>query len=162
MLVVSDATPLNVLIRTQLDFVLPRLFTHVVVPVGVAAELSHERTPAIIREWFRELPAWIEVRAPAEAVDETLKGRGERQAVSLAIELRADLLLVDDKDARRHAAAAGLETIGTLGTLQAAADQNIVDLATSIQRVQEAGLFLSQRLIDDAIRRSAERRQRPE
>ena len=47
-------------------------------------------------------------------------GPGESEAISLALEAHADLLIVDDRPARRLAQALGTPIIGTLGVLFAA------------------------------------------
>jgi len=48
MLVVSDATPFNILIRAELSHLLPTLFGRVVVPPAVQRELTHPSTPEVI------------------------------------------------------------------------------------------------------------------
>ncbi len=57
MLVVSDASPLNVLIRIGLVDVLERLFGRVVIPPVVAREMSHPQTPAVVRDWLANRPS---------------------------------------------------------------------------------------------------------
>lgn len=52
MVVVSDTTPLNILIRIELIDLLPSLFGDVIVPPAVIAELRHVNTPSMIREWL--------------------------------------------------------------------------------------------------------------
>jgi predicted nucleic acid-binding protein len=49
MLVVSDASPVNVLIRIGQINVLPILFKAVVVPTAVAEEMFRPATPQIVR-----------------------------------------------------------------------------------------------------------------
>jgi uncharacterized protein len=44
-------------------------------------------------------------------------GAGEVAAIGLCLELRAELLLCDDLEARRLAAAQGIRVVGTLGLL---------------------------------------------
>ena len=51
MLVVSDATPLNILVRSELVHVLPALFETIVIPPAVHRELCHPSTPPVVREW---------------------------------------------------------------------------------------------------------------
>lgn len=103
LIVVSDATPLNILIRTGLVTILPNLYTRVLIPTAVAAELSHMRTPASVREWFAATPNWLEIRKPATVDRSVARDPGEQEAISLALELKADYILLDEKDARRSA-----------------------------------------------------------
>jgi predicted nucleic acid-binding protein len=49
MLVVSDTTPVNVLVRIELIDVLPALFGNVLVPPAVIRELSHAHTPEVVK-----------------------------------------------------------------------------------------------------------------
>ncbi len=56
MLVVSDASPVNVLIRIGQINVLPILFKAVVVPTSVAEEMSRAATPQIVRDWLDRPP----------------------------------------------------------------------------------------------------------
>lgn len=54
---------------------------------------------------------------------------GEAEAIVLAIEHRADLLLVDERRARRTATAAGIRVTGLLGVVARAKQAGLVDLA---------------------------------
>jgi len=79
-LVVADTTPLHYLVEIGYESLLPRLFTRVWIPGTVAAELRHERTPAVVRQWASQLPSWIEVRkvdVPAAAHELAGLDRGE-------------------------------------------------------------------------------------
>jgi predicted nucleic acid-binding protein len=49
MIVVSDASPVNVLMRIGYVDVLPILFQSVIIPPAVASELSHSSTPEVVR-----------------------------------------------------------------------------------------------------------------
>lgn len=49
MLVVSDASPLNILLRIGHVDVLPALFMQVAIPTSVAEEMSRSATPAVVR-----------------------------------------------------------------------------------------------------------------
>jgi predicted nucleic acid-binding protein len=100
---VSDSSPLHYLILVGEVDLLHLLFGNIVIPLSVQQELECPAAPLAVREWFGKLPSWAGVRA-AVAVDESLPlGKGEREAICLARELRADVLLLDDKKARRIA-----------------------------------------------------------
>lgn len=160
MLVVSDASPLNILVRAELVDILPQLFTRVVIPPAVADELNQEQTPVVVREWLSSAPDWLEVRGPTTARDTMRKGRGEREAITLALEIDAELILADDRMARRQAESLGLRITGTIGVLERAADRNLVPLGTAIERVVGAGLFVSPSVVQNALRRAQERKSR--
>jgi predicted nucleic acid-binding protein len=127
MLVVSDASPLNVLIRIGHIGVLPSLFTHVAIPTSVAEEMSRDATPAIVREWIVAAPSWVQIQTPTHPFEGTqLRHRGELDAISLARELKADAILLDEKKPRKTATKEGLVVIGTLGVLERAANVGLI------------------------------------
>jgi predicted nucleic acid-binding protein len=90
--------------------------------------MAHESAPHVVREYLLHSPGWMIIRTP-RAQDASLRrlGAGEIEAISLAQELRADLLLVDDKEARKAAEARGLTCTGTLGVLKRAAELGLID-----------------------------------
>ena len=81
---------------------------------------------------------------------------GEVEAISLAIEMKADLLLMDDRRARREAEACGLSVTGTLNVLQAAAQRDLLGLPVAIAKLQLTNFHISQRILDRAIQEDAE------
>jgi predicted nucleic acid-binding protein len=118
-IVVADASPLRYLILIEHVHVLPALFGEVIVPPVVVAELTNEQTPQEVRRWLADKPEWLRVQTPRETLPQ-LSGEideGEREAIALAVELRADALLIDDRHARRHAEALTCPAVGTLGVL---------------------------------------------
>ncbi len=120
MLVVSDASPINILIRIGQIEVLPVLFKSVVIPTSVAQEMSRPATPQVVRDWVAHPPAWFTVRMPHSPVSPTeLRHRGERDAISLAQEIHADAILLDEEKPRAEARSLGFAVIGTIGILNA-------------------------------------------
>ncbi|MDA0255753.1 MAG: DUF3368 domain-containing protein [Planctomycetota bacterium] len=133
---------------------LPQLFTTVVLPVGVLAELQHPRTPPQVASWARELPPWVRVISPKGPVEDVGLGRGEAEAIAIAIQVTADAVLIDERKATVVARDQGLIVTGTLGVLALAADSRLVDLEASIRRLLETNFRASPALIDDILRRS--------
>lgn len=72
---------------------------------------------------------------------------GEEAAIRLAIEIRADALLIDEKDGRRAAQARGLRVVGTIGVLDQADERGMVELAEVIARLRSSDFRIDQRLI---------------
>lgn len=119
-LVVSDASPLIALQQIDELKLLHELFGEVLVPPAVAREVS----PSVI------LPEWIKTRSlqqpmAGEILHASL-GAGESEAISLAQEVRADWLLLDERPARRLAQALGLRVAGTLGLLNRAKEKGLL------------------------------------
>jgi len=121
--VVADTAPLRYLIQIDCQQLLPILFTQVFVPTSVWQELQHDKTPAIVRLWAEHVPPWMEVRKLSTTPGPALAGldTGERDAIQLALELGADLLLVDERAGAQIARQQGLMVTGTLGILLEAA-----------------------------------------
>ena len=122
MIVVADATPINILVRIAAEGILPKLFDTVTVPPAVIAELSDGRAPEVLRRWIASRPSWLTVTPPtAPIVTDVRLGLGEREAIALAIECSAALLHADDRRARREAFRRGPNVAGTIGVLRIAA-----------------------------------------
>src|SRR6478672_9204792 len=108
MVIVADTSPINYLILIETIDALPRLYGRVVVPPEVLDELRNASGPAVVRAWAATLPAWMQVQS-ALSIDATLPlGDGERAAIALAQELKADRLLIDERDGREIATRLGV------------------------------------------------------
>jgi len=118
MIVVADTSPLNYLIQIDCDHLLPRLYGRIVVPSGVMRELRHVGAPAAVQAWLAQIPCWIDVRATLSSPDAELAflGLGEREAIQLADEQHADLLLIDERKGRAEAKRRGLRTTRNTGS----------------------------------------------
>ncbi|HJU15240.1 MAG TPA: DUF3368 domain-containing protein [Stellaceae bacterium] len=74
--------------------------------------------------------------------------RGERAAIALALAIKADLVLMDDQAGVTVARRQGLVTTGTLGVLDIAARQGLVDLAEAFARLKATSFYYRQGLLD--------------
>lgn len=124
MLVVADTGPPHYLSLIGHIDILPRLFRRVILPNVVRDELHHPQAPALVRGWVANPPAWVDL-VPTPLSDGPLKhwkiGPGERAAIAVALYRRAELVLIDDRQAVAAAEAFGLRVVGTLGILDRAA-----------------------------------------
>jgi uncharacterized protein len=137
MIVVADTSPLNYLVQISCESVLPVLYKRIVVPAAVLAELSHPDTPSVVSSWLLHLPAWIEVRRTSSRPDPALAALdpGEREAIQLAQEQHAELLLIDERRGRMEAQRRGLATTGTLGVLLGAGQRGLIDAEAMYQQL---------------------------
>ena len=114
--VVSNTGPLIALAQIGQFNLLQALFEQVVIPPAVRAEIQDDVSRAALTaaEWLVVLPPAdpLAVQLLQEELD-----AGESEAIILAKELSADLLLVDERAAARKARALGLTIMGTLGVL---------------------------------------------
>ncbi len=105
MIVVADASPLNFLVLIEQIHLLRILFDRVLIPKVVLSELQRPRTPPPVSLWIANLPAWLEVCVVHRVPDADLDALdpGERDAILLALERRADAVLIDEAEGRRAA-----------------------------------------------------------
>lgn len=159
MIAVADASPLCYLILIGQIDLLPKLFLHVAVPLAVIDELLHEDAPEAVRTWASNLPAWIGVQEnslSATAGLEKLQG-GEQASILLAESIKADIILLDEKAARRVAANRGLRVTGLLGVLGEAATRGLVELAPAIDRLRTTNFRSSPALLKATLERFGNR-----
>lgn len=164
MIIVSDTTPIRYLVEIEKTFLLETLFGKVIIPEKVAEELGRPKTPQIVKDWMQNRPAWIEVRranlslyAPQIKIDD-----GEREAFALAIELKADAVLLDDKDATTEAARIHIDVIPTFTILEIAAARDLIDLASTIDEMRGTSFRLPpQHIIDEMLERDRKRKGQP-
>jgi predicted nucleic acid-binding protein len=118
-LVVADTGPLNYLVLTGDIELLPRLFGRIIVPTAVCEELAHPEAPLAVRDWINRRPDWLVTHANPDRgdLDAVLAALddGERAAIALAVTVKADLFLIDDRDGAAVARREGFPVTGTLG-----------------------------------------------
>ena len=159
MIVVADTSPLNYLIQIELDRLLRTLYQQVLVPPAVMQELNHPAAPAAVQAWLRHLPFWITIVLPNAEHDRTLRSLdpGEREAIQLAQQQHADILLIDERKGRQEAQRRGLLTTGTLGVLITAADLELIEPEAAYDRLIATTTFRSTAQLRasflDAVRR---------
>jgi predicted nucleic acid-binding protein len=145
MIVVADTSPLNYLIRLGRPKVLREIYGRVLVPRAVLIELRHAEAPPEVRAWASAPPAWLEVinvrqldtGLPAEL------GPGEREAISLALEVHSDVLLIDERVGRREAEARHIAVAGTLAVLLQASQRGYFDLPEAMKQLRQYGFRAS-------------------
>ena len=160
MLVVSDSSPLNFLIRLRVEGVLPALFGRVLIPPVVQEELTRPSTPQIVRDFIANPPSWLEILAPSTIEPIPKIDRGEEAAISLAREVKADALLIDERAGRQAAAQRGLATIGLLGILDRADEKKLIDFAT-LSSALPPDYRIDPALVETILERSRQRRSNP-
>lgn len=111
---------------------------------------------AVAEEYGEPLPVWIKVldvknKQLVRALLELLH-RGEAEAITLAIEADANIVILDDKKARSIARRLGLKMIGTVGILVLAKKQKLIDdIEAEINHLLQKSFYLSQDVITKAL-----------
>jgi len=154
--VVADTSPLNYLIQIHSEHILPALYARVFVPTAVVEELDHPRTVPAVRDWLLQVPSWLVVRDVASEADPALArlDPGERQAIQLAKQEHADLLLMDEKLGVRIAREQGLAVTGTLGVLVQATRRGLIDIERALTDLHATDFRCSARVIEEVRRRA--------
>jgi predicted nucleic acid-binding protein len=157
LVVISDATPLHYLILIGEDGLLRELYGKVIVPAGVVRELSVAKTPQVVREWFADPPAWIDVHSVGslDTPDFSGLGLGEREAIGLAANGPAakskGILLTDDLKARTAAESLGIQVVPTIRVLSTASALGLVNFDEALRKLRETNFRVSAKVIE-AIR----------
>lgn len=162
MIVVSDTTPIHYLILIGKEFILPQLFSEVVIPDVVFSEMSHPNAPAVVRQWVSARPNWAITKSGSEIYLQKIVGlgKGETSAIAIAIETCADAILLDDRQAVREAEKNGLNILTTFALLELAAIEGLIDFVESIQALSKTSFHLpSDDVVNEYLRRNSERQQ---
>lgn len=148
MIVVSDTSVISSLLQIQHEHLIADFYRRALIPPAVENEL---------RRAHASLPAFLEVQA---VHDRTLVARlqmeidpGEAEAIALAKETRAGLLLIDEKLGRQAALREHLRISGLIGLcVEARLTRRIVSLRAVVQRLEnEAGFRVSRAVKEQAF-----------
>jgi predicted nucleic acid-binding protein len=126
MIIVSDTSPISNLIQIKQLDLLQKLYKQVLIPRSVYNELIFLDYQKIVLEF----ETWIKVY---DVKDQNLLKEivqkvdiGEAEAMVLAIELKADYLLIDEQKGRMIAEEYGIVITGILGVLVKAKQENLI------------------------------------
>lgn len=144
---VSNTSPIsNLAIIGKLPL-LKSQFSEIWIPNAVVHELNDHPDPvalAVIRAAISD--KWIQPIAPARS---HLLGvllphlhRGEAEAIALAADVKADIVIIDEQEGRQFAKQAGLTVTGTLGILLRAKKTGLISsLKLEIQALRAQARF---------------------
>lgn len=154
MIIISDTSPItNLAAIGQLDL-LRRLYNVVIIPVAVHNEMVGIGKIVPGTEEVQTL-SWIQTQAVAHMQQVVMLQSsrenidlGEAEAIALALEIKADLLLMDERRGRAFAQELGLNVVGLLGILLQAKNQNLIAAVKPLidRLIQEADFRVSPQL----------------
>lgn len=156
-LVVADAGPLIGMARVGRLSVLKSLFGSVLIPQRVFKELkiSSDRPGAkAISEGIHS--GWIKIgeikNQSNSSIQRLLVDSGEAEAIQLAAEQNATLLLIDDRKGRKTAKKRGIHIIGTGGVLIVAKKAGLLaEVSPVLKELASIGYRLSPALCERII-----------
>lgn len=145
-IVVSNSSPLIALHQIQQLELLPSLYGQVFIPHAVVEEISPQ---------FAK-PDWLIETQVAGAMDPRIAtksiGAGEMEALALALEMGADLAVLDEKAGRSLAQSLGIHVTGTLGILVFAKQQGMLTAVRPLVELLKASdFFISSPLFDHIL-----------
>lgn len=161
MIVVSDTSVLvNLAWLSRLD-ILPAMYGDVIIPTAVWEEIVVLGKGKVGAREIAQAE-WIKQATPRNAsliasLRQTLDD-GEAQGIALALELSADLLLIDERLGRMTAKYFDLEIIGLLGILIQAKQEGLIDAIKPLldQLRFEIGFRVSAELYQEVLRLAQE------
>lgn len=150
MIVVSNTSPIvNLAAVGRLDL-LRDLYKEVHIAAAVGREIS--KVGARLGALGTSTPAWISSgrvtnRALVIALQADLD-EGESEAIAQAIDLKADLILLDERRARSTASRLGLKRIGLLGILLQAKAEGCLPAVKPVldELISKAGFWIGSQL----------------
>jgi predicted nucleic acid-binding protein len=148
--IVCNASPLITLAKAGLLNVLPDLFQQIFCPQAVVDEIFAGPPEDVMRRMLQEL-SWLErvsLNPPLSPLGVWRLGRGESEVIEYARLNPGNVALLDDRAARKVAAAVGVAVYGTLSIIArwvSLDSSRSFDEAISLLR--KAGLYVDERTI---------------
>jgi predicted nucleic acid-binding protein len=144
MAIVVDTSCLITLSKIGKVELLNEVFPELVVPGAVEEEFGYE------------LPKFLRVVAVKDKdfleFGTSSLGPGESEVLTLAVELNADGVIIDEKKGRREAKKLGLKVLGTLGLLLLAKKGGLIDdLENMVNKIVENGFYISDSKIKEVL-----------
>jgi len=154
--IVSNTGPLIALASIDQFDLLHELFGTVCIPPAVRSEIIDPRTLDAVSgaNWMVVCTTKDEIAV--QLLKEELDA-GESEAIILARERNADLLLLDERAARRKAATLELTVIGTLGVLLMAKNRGLIPaLKPLLADLRDAGFYMGEELYAQVLHSAGE------
>jgi len=161
MIVVSDTSPISNLVMIGRLDILQNLFPKLVIPPKVLSEVQALQNFGVDTSIIDDAN-WIRVQPPQNTVEVSRLlseiNRGEAEAIVLCEEMKADLLLIDERLGWNVAQRKNIPTVGLLGCLiKAKAIGYIEQVKPIIDDLQnKAGFWAGDKLISKVLKTAGE------
>ncbi len=158
MIVVSNTSPLSNLIQIGQVELLHSLYQEIIIPSSVASELSRIRNHQRILKKTK----WIKVEQVKDVTSVerlfSILDYGEAEAIVLAEEHGADLLLIDELAGRKIARIQGIKYTGALGILLKAKKTGLIpEVRSCLEQLRsDAGFWIRPSLYEEVLRIAGE------
>ncbi|MBM3861848.1 MAG: DUF3368 domain-containing protein [Verrucomicrobia bacterium] len=161
MIVISDTSAIvNLAVVGRVE-ILRQLYGKVLIPQAVRQEIGMA-DPSVLQQTNLLNLGWIETVAITDrvllAAIRPQLDAGEAEAVALAVQTKADFLLMDERRGRRVATDLGLHVIGLLGILLEAKHRKLLPLVkpTLDDLISRAGFWISKSLYERVLSAAGE------
>ena len=153
--IISNATPLIAFSRINQLPLMRQIVKELVIPEAVSEEIAAYPSTSAGAIVLADEP-WIQIRmlTSKSQLPSLLPvlDPGEAAVIALALERQAKLVLIDELTGRKVAKSLGLSVVGSVGLLiQAKRIGKIKTVEPFLSAMQQAGLYFSQRFIDDVL-----------
>lgn len=157
---VVNTTPLIALSHVGRLDILKNLYGGIIIPEAVYRELS-VKPESVCKKAVDSSLDWIQVakikNQMAKSMYKTQLHDGEVEVMILAKEIAADVVIIDDANAKKHAKYLKLPVTGTLGVLIKAKQEGYVDkLKPILSQMEQNGIYISQSVIDMCLKQTGE------
>ncbi len=156
--VVSNTTPIISLLKLNRLELLKQLYAQIYIPLAVYNEIEAGKA----KEFYKDLSKidWIKIVGiqDEQAVKYFLDlDSGEAEAIVLATELNADLIILDEKLGRFHAKHADLKVTGTIGILLKAKTEGLIyELSPLLNELTKKNVWISEKLKREILIKTGE------
>ncbi|MFW5701241.1 MAG: DUF3368 domain-containing protein [Cyclobacteriaceae bacterium] len=156
--VVSNTTPIISLLKLNRLDLLQKLYKQIYIPSAVYKEIEAGKAKGYYKDLSRV--DWINITEiqDKQAVKYFLDlDEGEAEAIVLATELNADLIILDEKLGRFHAKHANLKVTGTIGLLiKAKSEGLVVELKPLLDELTDKEVWISEKLKSEILKKVGE------
>jgi hypothetical protein len=156
--VVSNTTPIISLLKIGRLEILKKLYQELYIPFEVYLEIEAGKN----KEYYTDLTKtdWIhivKIQNEKSLLFFLDLDKGEAEAIVLANEINADLIILDETLGRFHAKHIGLNVTGTIGLLLKAKESGIIDnIKQILNELSQKGIWLSEKLIRQTLLKAKE------
>lgn len=161
MIIVSDTTPISSLMKIEQLDLLEKLFKRVKIPVAVYHELTtnqkFKQEAELIKDTtFIDVVEVEDIKSVSILRRATGLDKGESEAIVLAEEIKANLLLMDERKGRLVAKQMGNQIAGILGVIINAYEDDLITSEMTLkcfEQLKNSGIHISDSLYRSLVDR---------
>ena len=152
--IISNTTPIITLLTISRLELLRDIYGKIIIPDGVFQEIEEDNS----KNFYKDLSQIDQIEIKPIVDKEPLKyisdlNKGEAEVIVLANEIKADLVIIDEKAGREYAEHFGLKQTGTIGILLKAKQLGLISrIKPLLITIKENGIWLGQKFINHVLK----------